>query len=72
MISLLRAIFNALNEVLAGQDAAAQQAASDLAELNTQLADLSAAVEHLRVLIEDDSIIAVVGVPTFTVTGASA
>lgn len=72
MISLLRAIFNALNEVLNGQDAAAKQAAADLAELQSQLGKLAAAVEHLRVLIEDDTIIATVGPPTFTETGAPA
>jgi hypothetical protein len=73
MILLLRAIFAALGQVLTGQDRAAAQAASDKADTNARLdaleahlAELSAAVEHLRVLVEGDTLIAAVGAPAFT------
>ena len=83
MIGLLHAIFDVLLRVLARQDEAAEQAASDLsatidriasasASAEARLEALSAAVEHLRVLIEDsDNLPAVVGAPTFTPTGDS-
>jgi hypothetical protein len=78
MIGYLRAIFAALLRVLEGQGEAAKQAEADTAALvarvdaleavvNSTSAELGAAVEHLRVLIEDsDPNPAVVGAPTFT------
>jgi multidrug resistance efflux pump len=78
MIGYLKAIFTALLRVLEGQDEAARQAEADLAALLARVdaleavvtsmsAELAAAVEHLRVLIEDsDPNPAVVGAPTFT------
>lgn len=71
MIGLLYAILCAVRDILRGQDAAAAQAADDLSSLTNQLADLSAAVEHLRVLVEGDEIVTAVGAPTFTPTGGS-
>lgn len=69
MIGWLRAIFAAVERVLGGQAEAERQAAADLSDLTSQLTSLSAAVEHLRVLIEDsDPSPAVVGAPTFTPT----
>lgn len=77
MLRSLRAIFAALIEVLDSQREAAAQAAADKADLDaqiaavgSQLAALSAAVEHIRSLVEDsDEIPAAVGAPTFIATG---
>jgi len=67
MIGWLRAIFAAVEQVLGGQAAAEQRAAADLAETAARLDVLSAAVDHIRSLIEDsDTSPAVVGAPTFT------
>lgn len=71
MIGLLRAIFDALRLMLAGQQELWDRAAKDKADLDTQLAAQSAAIEHLRALIEDDSIPTTVGAPTFTPTGGN-
>jgi hypothetical protein len=71
MIGLLRAILNAVERLLAGQSEAERQASADKVSLDAQLAELSAAVEHLRVLVEGDTLIAAVGAPTFTPTGGS-
>ena len=61
MIGILRAILEALGRVLANQQDAAIKAQAN--------AD---AIEHLRVLIEGDSIPTKVGDPTFTATGGNA
>jgi hypothetical protein len=66
MIGLLRAIFEALHEVLTGQDSAAELAVSNKASTDLQLAALSAAIEHLRTLVEDDTIPTTITPPTFT------
>lgn len=66
MIALLRSILGALAQLIAGQAAAAELAVSNKASLDLQLAAQSAAIEHLRALIEDDAIPTTVGVPTFT------
>ena len=78
MFGWLRAIFAALGEVIAGQVRAAEQAAADRAALDAGLADvharqqaLDAAIEHLRELIEGDTLVASVGTPTFTPTGGT-
>ena len=67
MIGLLRAVFRALEAVLSGQQSAADQAASDKADLLIQTGVLSAqitvladAVEHIRLLLEEDDIPAAV------------
>ena len=62
MIGLLHAVLRALAAILEGQDRAALQAAVDTAAV-------LAAVEHVRSLIEDDTLPAEVGAPTFTPTG---
>jgi hypothetical protein len=77
MLGYLRAIFAALVAVLDNQRAATEQAAADKADLDAQIAAvgkqlvaLSAAVEHIRSLVEDsDEIPAAVGAPTFIATG---
>ena len=81
MIGYLRAILTALLRVLDRQDEAASQATADHAAVESEIETLkgldilienkvdalAAAVEHLRVLIEDsDPNPAVVGAPTFT------
>lgn len=69
MISLLRAILQALLDIIANQKASTAQVADLGTDLGARLTAQSAAIEHLRVLIEDDSIPIVVGTPTFTPTG---
>ena len=62
MIALLRAILANLLELISSESAAK-------ADIDSQLAAQSAAIEHLRVLIEGDSIPTAVGAPTFTPGG---
>lgn len=69
MIGLLRAAIRALELVLGGQESAARQAADDRGAILAALASQAAAVEHLRDLIEGDTLPAAVGAPTFTPTG---
>lgn len=79
MIALLRAIFDALRRVLENQDEASEQAVADKVDLDAQIAvvvaqltALSAAIEHIRSLVEDsDEIPTAVGAPTFTATGGT-
>lgn len=55
MIGLLLAILAAVERLLGGQT-----------DIESQLAAQAAAIEHLRVLIEGDTIPTSVGQPTFT------
>lgn len=69
MIGFLRAILDALVRVLTGQEEAEAALVQFRADIDDQLATQSAAIEHLRLLIEGDELPAVVGVPTFQPTG---
>ena len=71
MIGLLRALLTALVQLVSGEEAAADLAVSNKASLDLQLAAQSAAIEHLRALIEDDSVPTAVGAPTFIPGGIS-
>ncbi len=66
MIGLLHQILDAVRRVLAGQQSAEDSATTRQDALEARLSDLSAAVEHLRVLVEGDTTPTAVGVPTFT------
>jgi hypothetical protein len=66
MIGFLRAILDALVRVLTGQAEAKADLDQLRADIDDQLASQSAAIEHLRELIEGDELPAAVGVPTFT------
>lgn len=69
MIGLLRAILVVVNELF-GQEVETTQAIHDLrVDIDSTFTAQAAAIEHLRALIEGDSIPIQVGTPTFTPTG---
>jgi hypothetical protein len=71
MIAILRAILDALGKVLAGQTAASDQVATLESSMDAQFKAQADSIEHLRILIEGDSIPTVVGPPTFTSSNGS-
>ena len=72
MIGFLRAILEALRDLAMGQKSLSDQVNAFQGDIDTQLAAQTAAIEHLRELIEGDEIPATVGTPTFTITGGNA
>jgi hypothetical protein len=66
---LLRAIASALRLVLDRQGECARRQAEDRAAIEARLDALAAAVEHIRAVLEADSVPAYVGEPTFTPGG---
>jgi hypothetical protein len=71
MIALLRAILEALRDLGMGQKSLSDQMNAFQGDIDSQLAAQTAAIEHLRVLIEGDEIPVNVGTPTFTPTGGT-